>query len=67
MCVAANSNNAIERVESYVRYIWTSSNSSDSRCNPYNVVDPNGYGWWAPAYDVGHAKFEMHFVHNYTV
>jgi hypothetical protein len=40
---------------------------SRARCNPYNVVDPNGYGWWAPAYDVGHAAIGLIFPRAYTV
>jgi len=39
--------NKVTHVESY-GYVSVSNSVSDSRSNPYNVVDPNGYGWWAP-------------------
>jgi len=47
---------AITRIESYGN-VSVSSSLSDSRSNPYNVVDPNGYGWWAPVLNTGHAFY----------
>jgi hypothetical protein len=44
-----------------------SATVSDSRANPYNVVDPNGYGWWAPPLDVAHAFYQVLFERSYTV
>lgn len=40
---------------------------SDSRCNPFNILDPNGYGWWAPPLDVAHAEYKLLFPKAYTV
>jgi hypothetical protein len=39
--------------------VRVSAQISDTRCNPYNVVDPNGYGWWAPPVDLAHAEYEL--------
>jgi hypothetical protein len=39
----------------------------DSRANPDNVIDPNGYGWWAPPLDIAHAYIEVIFERPYLV
>jgi len=53
-------------VESY-GFVTVSNTLSDSRANPYNVVDPNGYGWWAPVLDAAHAFYQVMFERPYTV
>ena len=55
-CLAAQDDNKVKQVQSY-GFVSVSGTIGDSRSNPYNVVDPNGYGWWAPPLDVSHAFF----------
>ena len=45
--------------------VSVSNTIGDSRANPYNVVDPNGYGWWAPPVDVSHAWIQISFDRPY--
>lgn len=40
---------------------------ADSRSNPYNVIDPNGYGWWAPTEETNHAELLIEFTRSYTI
>jgi len=47
--------------------ITVSAAIADDRCNAYNVVDPNGYGWWAPPLDLSHAWYELIFDRPYMV
>jgi hypothetical protein len=47
--------------------VRVSASISDTRCNPYNVVDPNQYGWWAPPVDLAHAEYELQWPRPYTV
>jgi hypothetical protein len=65
-CLAAKDDDKISRFESY-GLVTVSSSISDSRSNPYNVVDPNGYGWWAPPLDIGHAYYQVLFERVYTL
>lgn len=65
-CVAAKEDDKIQRIESY-GFVTVSASISDSRSNPYNVVDPNGYGWWAPPLDIAHAYYQVIFERFYTV
>jgi len=65
-CVAAKEDDKIQRIESY-GFVTVSATISDSRSNPYNVVDPNGYGWWAPPLDTAHAFYQVIFERIYTV
>ncbi len=53
-------------MESY-GFVTVSNSISDSRSNPYNVIDPNGYGWWAPPLDAGHGYFQLLWERPYTV
>ena len=53
-------------MESY-GFVTVSSSLSDTNCNPYSVVDPNGMGFWAPPVDIGHASYELIFERAYTV
>jgi hypothetical protein len=53
-------------VESY-GFVSVSATISDSRANPYSVVDPNGSGFWAPPLEAIHAHYQLLFDRPYTV
>lgn len=65
-CLAASEDEKISQVQSY-GFVSVSSTIGDDRANPYNVVDPNGYGWWAPPIDVSHAWIQVMFDRPYMV
>jgi len=48
-------------------YATVSSTLGDSRANPYNPLDPNGYGWWAPPLDVNHAEYKLMLPKPFTI
>jgi len=63
-CLAASDDPKISQVQGYGQ-VSVSNTIGDSRANPYNVVDPNGYGWWAPPIDVSHAWIQISFDRPY--
>lgn len=65
-CLAADSDKKIEQFQSY-GYVTVSATIADSRANPYNIVDPNGYGWWAPPLDVSHGHYTILFDKTYSL
>jgi len=41
--------------------VKVSGTISDSRANPYNIIDPNLSGWWAAPLDMKTAIWEIMF------
>jgi len=64
--LTAFENDSISQVQSYGN-VRVQATIGDDRANPYNVVDPNGYGWWAPPLDLSHAWYELIFDRPYMV
>ena len=64
--MTAFENDSISQVQSYGS-VRVQATIGDDRATPYNVVDPNGYGWWAPPLDLSHAWYELIFDRPYMV
>jgi hypothetical protein len=46
LCLASYASAAISEVQPY-GFIHVSASLSDSRVDPYSIIDPNSVGWWA--------------------
>jgi len=47
--------------------VKASATLSDSRSDPFNVIDPGASGWWATPIGVKQAYWEVQFDRKYLV
>ena len=64
--MSAKDDISIIQVQTY-GHINASATLSDSRANPYVVIDPNASGWWATPLDLDTAIWELMFDRKYLV
>ena len=64
--MGAKKDEAIANIAPY-GVVEATSTLFDSRANPYNVIDPNGYGWWGPHSEIDLADLTISFDRPYFV
>jgi len=65
-CIAGKEHDAVTQIQTYGS-IYVSGTLSDSRANPYNVIDPNASGFWAVPFNVKVAIWQIVFDRQYLV
>ena len=65
-CMAAKPDDSISQVQSF-GVVKASATLSDSRSDPFNVIDPEASGWWATPIGVKQAYWEVQFDRKYLV
>ena len=65
-CIASKEHDAVTQVQTYGS-IYASGTISDSRANPYNIIDPNSAGFWAAPLYVKVAIWQIVFDRQYLV
>ena len=65
-CIASKEHDAVTQVQTYGS-IFASGTISDSRANPYNIIDPNSSGYWAAPLYVKVAIWQINFDRQYLV